>query len=1177
MKAPLLPLDEVVRLKELQNYNLLDTLSEQSLDDLAALAAQICEAPIALVSLVDEHRQWFKSKLGLTASETPRDVSFCGHTILQSDLFIVPDATKDDRFADNPLVTGDPQIRFYAGAPLVTPSGSALGALCVMDRTPRQLSETQQDTLRMLARQVMSQFEFRLQSRTLLENETRFRMLTENAPAGLFILDREHRYLYANQAYSAICGQPLSSIIGRHMQEVLPDIYETLIRPGLDRAFSGERVSFLGTRLQSDGSHYYSVSFEPQQTAGAVTIVIAAVTEVTTHKRLELESQHRQAELQLILDAVPALVFFKDRDSRFRRVNRELARLVGLPPESFIGKTDADLGAPDAQRYREDDLQVMTTGNALIHLEEQLHTPDGIRWLLTDKMPLRDESGLITGIVGFSVDITERKLAQQALEESMRQADSTINALSAHLCVLDQAGKILTVNDAWRQFAEANANNALPGQVGDNYLAICDRASGKDAEHGAKFAAGIRAVIRGDQEKFSFEYPCHSPKEQRWFIGRVTRFKGDGPIRVVVAHEQITKRKLAEQANKRLAAIVESSHDAIIGKNLQGIVTSWNKGAEKVFGYASAEIVGNSILRLIPADRQEEERYILDTVGRGESVEHFETLRLRKDGTLIDISVTASPIKDSSGRIIGVSKVARDITARKWAEANLRDSEERFRQLAENINVVFWITDPSKNQMLYVSPAYEKIWGRSCESLYASPQTWLEAIHPEDRERVRVAALARQVSGEYHETYRIIRTDGSLRWVHDQAFPIVGTKGRVHRIVGVAEDISARRNLEEQFRQAQKMEAIGQLAGGVAHDFNNILAAIIIQTELSAMEENLSAELQEGLRDIRKSAERAANLTRQLLLFSRKQVMHATELDLNEAVTSLVKMLKRIIGEHLSLQIHLHPGPLIVHADAGMLDQVLLNLVVNARDAMPDGGRILIETSIKTLTPETSALIPDTIAGDYFCVRVTDTGSGIPPEIAPRIFDPFFTTKAAGKGTGLGLATVFGIIKQHHGSITLESEVDKGTAFKIYLPAVIETVKPSEKPNVSPKPRGGTETILLVEDDESIRALTRIVLERAGYTVLDACDGPQAVELAAKHQTTIRLLLTDMVMPGNLNGRELATQLQAHIPNLRVIITSGYSADMAGRDIALDAGQKFIQKPAPPHVLLEAVRDSLDS
>jgi two-component system, cell cycle sensor histidine kinase and response regulator CckA len=407
--------------------------------------------------------------------------------------------------------------------------------------------------------------------------------------------------------------------------------------------------------------------------------------------------------------------------------------------------------------------------------------------------------------------------------------------------------------------------------------------------------------------------------------------------------------------------------------------------------------------------------------------------------------------------------------------------------------------------------------------------------------------------------------------------PVRDKAGNYYGRIWTFRDITEKRQLEQQFRQSQKMEAIGQLAGGVAHDFNNILATIMMEAELAVTETNVSAESRVALNDIRAAAERAANLTRQLLAFSRRQVMQTRLLDLNEIVTSLSKMLQRILGEDVSLQLNLHPRSLMARADAGMLDQVLLNLVVNARDAMPKGGKLTIETAERFFAKGEADLFPDTTVGRHVCLSVTDTGCGMSPEIRAHLFEPFFTTKEPGKGTGLGLATVFGIVKQHGGTITVSSHVGEGTTFHVFLPAEETAGRGSTQQTTMPKARGGTETILLVEDETSVRRLTRIVLERAGYHVLEAHNGVEAMQLWELHQDTIQLLFTDIMMPEGVSGHDLAARLLARNPRLSVIFTSGYSAEIAGRELSLKVGQNFIQKPALPSQLLEIVRQCLDS
>jgi CheY-like chemotaxis protein len=313
-----------------------------------------------------------------------------------------------------------------------------------------------------------------------------------------------------------------------------------------------------------------------------------------------------------------------------------------------------------------------------------------------------------------------------------------------------------------------------------------------------------------------------------------------------------------------------------------------------------------------------------------------------------------------------------------------------------------------------------------------------------------------------------------------------------------------------------------------------------------------------------------------LLAFSRRQIMQTRQVNLNEIVTSLTKMLQRILGKDVRLLLNLHPGVLPTRADPGLLDQVLLNFIVNARDAMPDGGQLTIETGERTFTEAETSALPDTLPGRYVCLRVTDTGCGIAPENLPRIFEPFFTTKEPGKGTGLGLATVFGIVKQHNGSVAVESEVGRGTTFQVFLPATEGAIASADEITAKPNPRGGTETILLVEDEPGVRLLLRTMLEKHGYQVLEAAHGVEALRIWEHYSGPIHLLLTDIVMPEGISGRELAARLLQRAPQLRVIFISGYSADIAGRELVLQEGQNFLQKPCLADHILETVRKSLD-
>lgn len=503
---------------------------------------------------------------------------------------------------------------------------------------------------------------------------------------------------------------------------------------------------------------------------------------------------------------------------------------------------------------------------------------------------------------------------------------------------------------------------------------------------------------------------------------------------------------VANEQRLQLAAIVESSEDAIIGCSLGGHITIWNRGAERLFGYSADEVIGEATSTNSRLQWPEELK-ALKKVRNGEYVPPFEAVRRRKHGAEVHVSVSVSPIRAQDGRIVGASLICRDVSERK--------------------------------------------------------------------------------------------------------------------------------RLERQIIQSQKMEAIGRLAGGVAHDFNNLLTIIDGNSELLLNRLLPSDTMRQNLSEIRRAGERAGTLTRQLLAFSRQQVLEPKVLDLNSVVTDTEKMLRRLIGEDIVLTSVPNPAAGRVKVDPGQLEQILMNLAVNARDAMPQGGSITIETYRVTLDAHYVQTHPDARPGEYALLAVSDTGCGMDDATKARIFEPFFTTKGPGKGTGLGLAMVYGIVKQSGGSIDVYSELGRGTAFKIYLPQVQEPLSPGKSfRGVRMMPRG-SEAVLLVEDEDAVRSLACHVLRSCGYTVLEADNGERAVQLAGDHRGPIDLVVSDVVMP-HLGGRQLVERLSALRPTLKALFTSGYTDDAVVRHGVLGTDYAFLQKPYTPTALAQKVRDVLD-
>ena len=512
------------------------------------------------------------------------------------------------------------------------------------------------------------------------------------------------------------------------------------------------------------------------------------------------------------------------------------------------------------------------------------------------------------------------------------------------------------------------------------------------------------------------------------------------------------------------------------------------------------------------------------------------------------------------------------------AEAEIQETEDRLRLLTENIEGAFWIWDMEEDRTIYVSPGFEAIWGRGPEAVYASPEAWLETIHPEDRGEARLEE--EDLEGPSEREYRVVRPDGSVRWVLDRSFPIRDAEGEVYRLAGVAQDITGRKQLEEALHQSRKLEAVGRLAGGVAHDFNNVLTTIQGNVRLLLDEMEPDDPRRHELEEVDTAARRAVDLTRQLLAFSRKQAMRFTVLDLNEVVRSTTRMLRRLIGEDIELETDLTPRLEPVRADRSQMEQVLVNLAANARDAMPDGGTLRITTRnvpAPNQLPAEEFGLPD--EREFVLLKVTDTGVGLDDEVRDRIFEPFFTTKELGKGTGLGLASVYGVVKQTGGYIWVSGSPGGGTTFQIYLPCAeveeSEEASAVDSGNGAEGPFSGSETVLLVEDEDGVRAVARRSLERYGYRVLEAEDGAEALQVFERNRDEVDLLLTDVVMP-RLNGPDLCELLRNSHPSLPVLYMSGYPA-RDGERTPFDVGSEpIVQKPFTAEGLAREVRTALD-
>jgi PAS domain S-box-containing protein len=638
----------------------------------------------------------------------------------------------------------------------------------------------------------------------------------------------------------------------------------------------------------------------------------------------------------------------------------------------------------------------------------------------------------------------------------------------------------------------------------------------------------------------------------------------------VLRREAASEKNLRAERDRLFGAVVKSSNDAIITKLLDGSITSWNPAAERLFGFTAAEAIGRSINIIVPPDRHAEVRDIIERTGQGEHIEHHETSRVCKDGRHVEVSLSISPILSVAGKIIGISETVHDITERKQTRQALDQEIEERRRIFETSNDLILVTDTSGN-FIQVSPSVTAILGYQPSDMIG--HSAVEFIHAEDLEHTRkeMRAARRGQSKRSFET-RYVNKEGkavALNWTGTWSEP-------VQRHFFIGRDLTEKQAAEAQLRHAQRMDAVGQLTGGVAHDFNNILT--VITGTIGILREAVADQPQlVTIADlIDEAAERGANLTKHLLAFARKQPLQPLEIDVNALVLESAKLLHPTLGEHIEIAPLLAEDAWTALVDPNQLTTAVLNLALNARDAMPNGGKLAIETGNVVLDESYANMHSELAPGNYVMIAVSDTGSGIPAALLERVFEPFFTTKEVGRGTGLGLSMVFGFVKQSGGHIKIYSEEGHGTSVKIYLPRAIGLQQTTAEALVSRTVEGGKETILVVEDDTMVRRYVMTQIESLGYTTLEAANASEALRVVDE-VPAIDLLFTDVIMPGGMNGRQLVEEALRRRPDLKTLYTSGYTENAIVHHGRLDSGVLLLVKPYRKAELARMIRLALAS
>ena len=630
-----------------------------------------------------------------------------------------------------------------------------------------------------------------------------------------------------------------------------------------------------------------------------------------------------------------------------------------------------------------------------------------------------------------------------------------------------------------------------------------------------------------------------------------------------------------QSSELRYRSLFERNLAGVFRTALDGRYLDCNEAYARIYGYASREEVlstSNSVERYArPSDRAAR----MARLRKERTFTNMEVPQRRKDGSWIWVLHNVTLMEDEKGNEFIEGTIV-DVTERRMAEAKIRDWKNRYEAAVLASGQILYDWNSNTNEVMF-GGNFERLLGFSVEEIAAETNRWRELIHSEDLQRYakEVKRGLATGAGTLHIEYRVRKKDGHYVTVKDEGQFILDESGKIGHMVGFITDVTEQRMLEEQLRQSQKMEAVGRLAGGLAHDFNNLLTVIKGYSRMVLDDPRRGEKVRTEVEHIDAAAERAASLTRHLLAFSRKQVLQPKVIDLNSLVMNLDKMLRRLIGEDIEVVTVPAPNLGFVNADPGQIEQVIMNLVVNARDAMPDGGKLTLETANIDLDANYARDHDGVLPGSYVMLAVSDTGSGMDPQTQARIFEPFFTTKELGRGTGLGLSTVYGIVKQSGGHIWVYSELGRGTVFKIYLARVADRAGIAAPLARAATKARGNETILLVEDDEQVRELTHSILTGCGYTVFIAENGPAVAKICAQHSSNIDLLLTDVVMPG-ISGREVARQVSARWPSIKVLYMSGYTENAIVHHGVLDTDTFFLPKPFTPTALANKLREVLD-
>jgi PAS domain S-box-containing protein len=886
----------------------------------------------------------------------------------------------------------------------------------------------------------------------------------------------------------------------------------------------------------------------------------------------ELESAHARirglegdlgdlrAVLKAAWDITPDIFILKDSSSVYRLVSPAFCRFLGKKEDEIVGKTDYDLFPPeDAAKYVKGDVEVMTTLKPEVQ-DWNVFDGSGRVWLSAIKAPVFDNSGAVSGVLCFIRDISRRKKAELEFERFF-------NLMPDMVCIASGDGFFTRVNAAWRQVLGYSEKELLAIPYTD-LIHPDDRASTRAQVELQPTGRGMKNFVNRYRAKDG---------SYRWLEWNSTYAEAN--ILFAVARD-ITARIESEQETRLWAdAFRFCAHGIAIGLPLTNAILTCNEAFARMYGQPVSAIEGSPIINMyVPEDREK----VIDNIREADRTGFvsYQARMLRRDGSFYPVQMDVITVSDEEGHLLYRIATMQDITERLAWQTALLESEERFRSVVESAPYAIFIQ--TRGCFSYLNHGALLLFGASSAEEILGRRL-VELIHPDFRSKVaeRINALNELHQPQSAIENRILRIDGTPVDVEASGVPF--TYAGSHGALVFMQDISARKKgerdraeLEGQLFQSQKIDSIGRLAGGVAHDLNNLLTPILGYSEMLLNRFPESDKRKQRIEIIHDAALKSRDLVRQLLAFSSRQTLEFRIIDLNTVIRGFEKLLRRTIRANIDIRYRLYEGTLSLQGDAGQLEQIIMNLAINAEDAMPFGGELVMETSISVIEKGAEKLSDGLPSGSYVKLSVCDTGAGMDRETLTHMFEPFYTTKAKGKGTGLGLSTVYGIVRQHGGIIKADSELGGGTCFRLCFPLYesgIQQLQPKEAPQLQ---QGSGASILIVEDDEMVRKFVVQALTEEGYAIHDAAGGEEALELLKKSDFIPDLLLTDLVMRG-INGKELYEQVKALLPSVKVIYMSGYTKNIITNHGVLNEGISFLQKPFSVEALIRKVKGILSS